>query len=500
MNMEKTERNDGYSHVLKYTGVFGGVQGIGILVGIVRNKLVAMILGPEGMGLISLFNSTIKLVSDSTNFGISMSAVRDISEAYQTGDESRVLHCVKLIRSWSLLTALVGVFFCIVLSPLLNKWTFTWGNHTLHFILLSPIVGLMAITGGEMAILKGIRQLRHLAAISIYNVIAALFVSIPLYFFFHEAAIIPSLLIMALIQLLLTLGYSYRLYPLSITFNKPLLGEGMNMVKLGIAFVIAGILGSGADFIIRTYLNNVSTLETVGLYNAGYMLTMTYAATVFSAMETDFFPRLSAVNELGFTLNQTVNRQIEVSLLLASPLLVFLIIFIPILLPLLYSGKFLPVMGMVQVTSLAMYLRAIKLPIEYIPLAKGDSRSYLFLESVYDVVLVILLIVGYNYFGLLGTGIAITCASIIDFIIVLIYAHIKYGYHLSKNVRSCILYQLPLGLFAYVVTFIHGGWIYWLLGIVIIIISSYISINILRRKTHLWSSLVTHIKNKLHHD
>jgi O-antigen/teichoic acid export membrane protein len=230
------------------------------------------------------------------------------------------------------------------------------------------------------------------------------------------------------------------------------------------------------------------------------MLTMTYAATVFSAMETDFFPRLSAVNELGFTLNQTVNRQIEVSLLLASPLLVFLIIFIPILLPLLYSGKFLPVMGMVQVTSLAMYLRAIKLPIEYIPLAKGDSRSYLFLESVYDVVLVILLIVGYNYFGLLGTGIAITCASIIDFIIVLIYAHIKYGYHLSKNVRSCILYQLPLGLFAYVVTFIHGGWIYWLLGIVIIIISSYISIHILRRKTHLWSSLVTHIKNKLHHD
>jgi O-antigen/teichoic acid export membrane protein len=39
-----------------------------------------MILGPEGMGLISLFNSTIKWVSDSTNFGISMSAVRDISE------------------------------------------------------------------------------------------------------------------------------------------------------------------------------------------------------------------------------------------------------------------------------------------------------------------------------------------------------------------------------------------------------------------------------------
>ena len=61
------KKTDSYGHILRYTGLFGGVQGINILVGVVRNKLVAMILGPEGMGLISLFNSTLKLMSDSTN-------------------------------------------------------------------------------------------------------------------------------------------------------------------------------------------------------------------------------------------------------------------------------------------------------------------------------------------------------------------------------------------------------------------------------------------------
>ena len=66
------KKNDSYNHILRYTGLFGGVQGLNILVGIMRNKLVAMILGPDGMGLISLFNSTIKLVSDSTNFGVSV--------------------------------------------------------------------------------------------------------------------------------------------------------------------------------------------------------------------------------------------------------------------------------------------------------------------------------------------------------------------------------------------------------------------------------------------
>ena len=84
--MEKKEHTDSYSHILKYTGLFGGIQSLNILISLVRNKFVALILGPEGMGLISLFNSTIKLVSDSTNLGISMSGVREISETYEQGD------------------------------------------------------------------------------------------------------------------------------------------------------------------------------------------------------------------------------------------------------------------------------------------------------------------------------------------------------------------------------------------------------------------------------
>ena len=60
------EKQNSYSHILKYTGLFGGVQVLGILVGLVRNKLVALILGPMGMGLLALFSSTIKLVGDST--------------------------------------------------------------------------------------------------------------------------------------------------------------------------------------------------------------------------------------------------------------------------------------------------------------------------------------------------------------------------------------------------------------------------------------------------
>lgn len=301
--MENQEKDGSYSHILKYTGLFGGVQGLSILVGIVRNKLVALILGPDGMGLLSLFNSTIKLVSDSTNFGLSMSAVKNLSEAYDTGDDAAVRHAVRLVRSWSLFTALLGMLVCLLLSPFLDHWTFTWGNHTLHFIMLSPVVALMAITSGETAILKGLRQLRALALISVCCVLLALVCSVPLFYEFGQSGVVPSIALFALMQCLATIVFSFRLYRPVFSLSRSLMGEGSSMVRLGIAFVFAGILGSGAEFVVRSYLNTSGQLTAVGLYNAGYVMTMTYAGMVFSAMETDYFPRLSGIPALGARLS-----------------------------------------------------------------------------------------------------------------------------------------------------------------------------------------------------
>ena len=498
--MKKEDSKDRYSHILRYTGLFGGVQGLNILIGIVRNKLVAMILGPNGMGLISLFNSTIKLVSDSTSFGISMSAVRNISEDFDRQNIEKLEADVALVRSWSFLTALLGMFVCIAFSPLLSSFTFSWHGHTLHFMFLSPIVAMTAITGGELAVLKGVRRLKALAGISVYSVIGALLVSVPLYYIYKEKAIVPSLVIMAFIQMALTIAVSYKIFPLRLSLSRSVLRQGYSMIRLGIAFVFAGILGSGADFVIRSYISNVAGIDTVGLFNAGYMLTMTYVGTVFSAMETDFFPRLSGVSSLGFTFNRTVSNQIEVMLLLVSPLLVVFTFTLPILLPLLYTGKFLPALGMIQIIVLAMYFRALKLPVEYIPLAKGDSLSYLFLEAFYDIVLVVLVIILFRKFGLTGAGVAVTLAGIIDFIVVFIYARLRYAYKPTAGIVKYTLIQLPIGLLAYASTWIADPRLYWSIGALLAILSMTASLSILRKKTRLWAALMRKLNKAFRRD
>lgn len=227
------------------------------------------------------------------------------------------------------------------------------------------------------------------------------------------------------------------------------------------------------------------------------MMTLTYVGMVFSAMDTDYFPRLSGIKNLGVTFNTTVNRQIEMMFLLVSPMLVAFIIFLPVILPLLYSGKFLPVLGMSQVVVLAMYFRALEIPIEYITLARGDSKSYLLIQGIYAILFVGLVILGFNCLGLVGAGVGVTSTTVIYFVFMLFFARSRYGFHLSSSVGVYIAVQLPLGLLAYAVTFIHNPLVYWSLGLVLSAVSTAISLNIIRKRTNLWDKFRERFKSKL---
>ena len=474
------ENDEQYSHVLKFTGLFGGVQGLNVVIGLVRNKFVALLLGPGGMGLVSLFNTTVQFISQATHLGISFSAVRHISEYYDAENTEKVAHYVKVVRGWCLLTALVGMLVCVVLGPFLSSATFSWGDHTLHFVLLAPAIGMIAITGGETAILKGQRKLGALALVQIVAALASLVISIPIYYFFWQAGIVPVIVLMAFVTMCATLWFSLRLFPLQFGGTYGILGEGMEMVRLGVAYTLAAVIGTASEMLIRSYLNVVGDLDVLGLYNAGYMLTITYAGMVFSAMETDYYPRLSAVQHDIQATNETVNRQMEVSLLLVSPMLAALIIALPVVVPLLFSQEFLPVVGMAQVAALAMYMKVLTLPVAYITLARGYSLSYLFLETSYFVAFVILIFFGYRYWGLFGTGVAITLAHVFEFLLVNAYAYKKYGYRSSATVYGYAIVQGALGLLAYILTLVADGYLYWAVGALIVMLSGLLSLKALR--------------------
>lgn len=145
-------------HVLKYTGIFGGVQGLNILMSVVRGKLASHFLGPVGFALIGIYQSVAEFVGSTTNCGISFSSVRELSEKFgASGSENPAIpEFVCVIRTWCLWTAAAGALLCLVGAPLLGHWFFSEGEAESHtIILLAPMIMALSVTGGEIAILKG---------------------------------------------------------------------------------------------------------------------------------------------------------------------------------------------------------------------------------------------------------------------------------------------------------------------------------------------------------
>ena len=340
------------------------------------------------------------------------------------------------------------------------------------------------LSSGEIAILKGMRQLNTLAKVSIYHLLAALFVSIPIYYFWGLQGIVPSLVILSAIHLLLVYSFSVKILPLRFSLANPsFLRAGIPMLKLGMAFVATGVLGSGAEFLVRSFLNRMASVEVVGLYTAGFSMMMTYAAIAFSSMDSDYFPRLATVVNDVPSMNKTVNEQAEVSLLIIAPLFIVFIVCLPFLLPLLYSGRFIPIIDMLRVAAIAMYIRSIKLPVEYIPLSKGDYFSHVFLEAVYFVLFVICALWGYAIGGLTGMGYGILFNSMFSYVVVLVYTRKKYSYRMSGSLQRYVLLQLPIGVGMFLLTFFTTGLAYWAIGAISLLLSSGISLYILKKKT-----------------
>lgn len=482
-------RENSYQHILKYTGLFGGIQGLLILIGLVRNKVMALLLGAGGMGFNALMMSVQTFAAQCTNLGLSFGAVPKLSEVYEQDNRSLLDYYIQVVRLWSMIAAVLGLLFCVTASGLADNVTFTWGDHTLHYAMLGMSVAMLAITGGEIAVLKAIRRMGSLAKVQIYGAIGAVVLSVPLYYYMGQSGVVPAIVLIAGLNMLLTVWHSYRCYPLRLTFSRRHLRDGYGMIRLGVAFVLAAAIGSGAEMAIRAFLNVDGSMDDVGFYNAAYMIVITYAGMVFSAMETDYFPRLSAVNKDIEATNETVNKQMEVSLLMLSPMLVGLLMLLPVLIPMLFSSDFLPVVAMAQVAVLAMYFKVQTMPVAYITLARSRSLSYLFLESTYFVVLVVAIVVGYRYWGIWGTGVAIVVAHVVEFFTVNAYAYWQYGYRATWQVRRYALLQMAIGVLAYVVSLRMEGFAYWTTEAALVIASTAYSLMILRQKTHLWESL-----------
>ena len=437
---------DSYGQVLKYTGLLGGVQVFYVLMSILRNKATAVFIGPWGMGMAFVYSKAAEFLCSATNFGLGISSVRRLAELHERGERRAVEQYVKLIRSWTLITALLGLVACLVLAPVLSRRMLGDYHSTKGFLLLSPTVFLLTMLGGELAILKGLHELRRMAGVSVLVGLVTTLSTVVIYALMGLHGVLPVLLTTSAVTFLLNLRATTRLYPYRVGLRSMhLLRRGTHLVRLGAAFTLAGLVGAGADFAIASFISQSASPHAVGLYGAGFTLIVSYARIVFVAMDADYYPRLSAAGEDVRRRNVIINRQIDVLVLLMAPFLILFSLFLPLVVRIIYTEEYLIVVSMAVYAMSYMFFKAVYTPVAYLPLARGDSMTYFLMETAYYVVFVLAVTAGYALKGLSGAGIGLSVANLFDLLALTTVYGLRYGFRFEVPVlRRCLLHFVLL--------------------------------------------------------
>jgi len=440
-----SEQQSSYRQIMKATSIFGGVQVFNIIIRIIRSKFVAILLGPTGMGITGLLNSTITLMSSLTNFGLGISSVKDIAEAYASEDNIRIARIVTVLKRLAWITGLFGTVITIILSPWLSEFTFGNRDYTIPFIWISITLFINQLSLGQLALLQGIRKIKYLANANLIGAILGLIISLPIYYIWGINGIVPVIIITSFFTMFLSWFYSKKIITEKIQINrKSTFNLGKGMLKMGFILSLSTLIGTGTSYILRIFISNTGGLDQVGLYSAGFVIIDTYVGMIFTAMGTDYYPKLSTINNDNSKVRDLVSQQAILALLILLPIIILFLIFSSVAIQILYSKMFLPIESMVNWAILGMLFKAVSWSMGFILFAKSDSKLFIKTAFGFNAIFLINNILGYAILGLTGLGISFLINFIFHYFALLIITKYRYEFYFDKVFYKIFLISILL--------------------------------------------------------
>ncbi|MCW8979991.1 MAG: O-antigen translocase [Altibacter sp.] len=465
-----------YRQVLKATSLFGGVQVFSIVIAIIRSKAIALLIGPTGMGIASLLNSTIHLVNGLTNAGLGQSAVKDISFVDGGNDLQKTFRTIRILRRLVWFTGLIGALLMILTAPFLSEFAFGDGAYTYAFVWLSLALLFNQLTTAELAVLQGLRKLQRLAKANLIGNFLGLVITLPLYYYFRLDAIVPAIIIAALISLLFTVYFSRKEGNTTgkLTSKEALL-EGKEMIRLGVMLSLSNMITLGVAYLVQVFINSEGGIDEVGLYNAGYVILNSYVGLIFTAMATDYYPRLAAITDKIDAVRKTVFEQAFIAILIITPIIVVFLTLAPYIIVLLYSTEFTPIVAFVSWGILGMIFKAVSFSMGYVIIAKGDSKLFIKTSVAFNTLLLLGNILGYYYGGLEGLGISFFLYYIFHFVLVRVIIKYRYDFYFDKGFYPIFIVCIALCVAAFCLTFIEYPLLKYALMSLVVILSTVFS-------------------------
>lgn len=404
--------------IFKTSAMTGAMSIVTMVAALLRGKVMAMCLGPAGVGLSGILNQVVALESQVLALGLPTVVVKSVAGA---GVEARP-QVESVIARLALALGVFGLGLGLVLSPLVAVATFQSFEHLPLVIAASLAVPAAILTSIWCAVIQGRGEVGFLARSQAAFAVVGALVAMPLIWYGGLTGLGVSVVLAALIPV----AGLWSRRPRYLTAASDDKGIRDSLVRAGLSIIAAIAIAQVAAYATRLVVVNQLGVFEAGLYQAALAVSGGLPGFVFSAMALDYYPRISAARD-GEEIARATNMQVQASMVIATPLFVGMIVFGGPLLDFYYTEEFLGATELMAWMTASVACRIISWPAGYWLVAKATPREYLLIEGPAALLAPLVTIALLPSAGLAGAGIAMVLSALVYALVIITFMRRRGG-------------------------------------------------------------------------
>lgn len=372
-----------------------------MIAALVINKAVAIYAGPSGIALVGQMQNAVQIANIFAQGGINAGVTKYTAE-YRNQPTKLIdlwSSSIKIAVICSVFVGLALIFFSTNLSFLIfqdNKFSYI-------FIILGFTIFLFTLNQLLISILNGLKEIKTLTIISVFQSIYALiFTTILVIYFGIDGALIAIVTTQSIVFFVALYKLkNHSLIRLEKFYAKLNKYTSHKLFAYSLMAITSAIFTPGAYLFIRNYIGSTISWDHAGYWQAMVYISSMYLLVISTALNTYYLPKLSET-----TNKNILNLELKNGYRLLIPLVIFMSLLIyfskELIVNLLFSSDFAEMIPLFQWQLIGDVIKMCAFLLSFVMLAKAMTVQYIVSEILFCLFFSILAIIFVNNFGLVG--------------------------------------------------------------------------------------------------
>jgi PST family polysaccharide transporter len=377
--------------LVRSTAILGLGSAATIVAAILRAKILAAWLGPEGTGVLAQLAGLSAVLVPLATLGAGNGVVTLIAEARGRGDRARVRRITRTITTLALAAGLAIALLVALLSPWIARGLYRDSGFYWAILLGAAAVPLSAVASLRMTMLQGHGAVRAMATLNAVIAAVGIATIIPMARFFGVKGAVAQLVIVAATYVLLSGRFLKPLTPpreAGAPAPEPRVDRTLlaSIARFGGSALLVGLASTLTLLVLRSILVGKLGLSQNGIYQVCIGVSGLTMPLILNSITATIWPEIAAKPRDADAAGPMLGG-IRLAFLLVTGVSAALIVGAPIWIPLFYSAKFLPALDLLPYQFLGDYLRAAAWMFGIWLVPRERLRPWVLFDIVYGVVL-----------------------------------------------------------------------------------------------------------------